>query len=55
MKSMKDPPSARDLSKEELVAIITRLLHADDLSFLTGLERDDIERLVSAIRVRIGA
>jgi len=53
-KKMSDVSSGNNLSKEELVRIIARLLRADDLSFLIQLGRDDIERLVAAIRVRLG-
>jgi hypothetical protein len=52
---MSDASPERNLSKEELVRIITRLLRGDDLSFLTQFGRDDIERLVAATRVRIGS
>ena len=54
-KTMSNTSPERNLSKEELISIITRLLRTDDLSFLTQLERDDIECLVAAIRVRMGA
>jgi len=50
---MNDVSPQKNLSKEEPVHIITRLLRADSLSFLTQLGRDDIERLVPAIRVRM--
>jgi len=52
---MSNTSPERNLSKEELISIITRLLRADDLSFLTQVGRDDIERLVAATRVRIGS
>jgi len=51
---MNDASFGNNLSKEELVHIIARLLRADDLSFLVQLGREDIERLVAAIRVRLG-
>jgi hypothetical protein len=51
---MSNTSPERNLSKEELISIITRLLRADDLSFLMQLGRDDIERLVTALRARKG-
>jgi hypothetical protein len=42
-----------ELSKEELLQMLMRLLRADDLSFLLQLEKEDIERLVAVIRNRI--
>jgi hypothetical protein len=43
------------VSKEGLLSIIRRLLDAhDDLDFLVQLERDDLERLLVAIRATVG-
>lgn len=42
-----------EISKEELLQILMRLLRAHDLSFLLQLEKGDIERLVAVIRNRI--
>jgi hypothetical protein len=42
-----------ELSKEELLQMLMRLLRADDLSFLLQLQKEDIERLVAVIRNRI--
>ena len=38
------------MSKEELIHIITRLLYPDNLSIVGELGRNDIERLVTAVR-----
>ena len=42
-----------EMSKEELLHILMRLLRANDLSFLIQLDREDIERLVAVVRNRI--
>ncbi len=50
-----DSPVRADIPKEELVKIIKRLLDTpDDLDFLTQLERDDLERILVVLRVRLG-
>jgi hypothetical protein len=43
----------KEVSKEELLHMLMRLLRADDLSFLLQLEKEEIERLVAVIRNRI--
>ncbi len=49
-----DKPRRAAISKEELVKIIKRLLNtSDDLDFLTQLERDDLERILVALRARV--
>jgi hypothetical protein len=42
-----------ELSNEELVQMITRLLRANDLSFLLDLKQEDLECLVAAVRHRV--
>jgi len=43
-----------DITKEKLVTIIRQLLKTDtDLRFLQELRREDLERLVAAIRDRV--
>jgi hypothetical protein len=42
------------MSNEKLIQIIQDLLRTDqDLSFLQGLKKEDLERLVACIRDRI--
>lgn len=42
-----------EISTEQLVQMLTKLLRASDLSFLGELRKEDLEQLVAAVRSRI--